>query len=803
MLHTLRVNVQRFLALVISFGLLLMSPGAQQFVIAQVESSEYEQALANLDIFMDKLEELRSHIDRTQFDVEELSFELAPEGPEAIIDWVRNNIYFEQYPGLLRGAQGTLMSRAGNALDQAILLQKLLSDAGYETQIARGLLSDKQAQLLVQQMTVPREPEPDFGDLDAMKQVMINIGEIVGTPSEEIETLFEELDNTISIETTEIYQNVQEDTDFILSMLEEAGIELGDPEAMSKLLEESKDYFWLEYRLSSKNDWQAVHPVFHDANMVPNELETSEVFTGTIPESFQHRFRLQVFIEQKIDNELKINSIIDAWEKPAFELVGKPMTYTNFPDSLVDSTSQDLEDSIEKTAFFAPILNRALAEGGDFFDLDGNIIDPVSGSSPFAGVHQGVGSLVGDAAGLFSELGEDSVESAGDFITLTGQWIEYTIITPNGEESKHRRTVVDRIGINNRIDDSLQIESSSDKPSVFKALTQEHTFMLGTGELSQGFILNQLLSDLISLESAFAGLIAQNYDIDVKLDLSLFEGIDTAWRGHFLLYPTFDQDLFASKNTLTYRSEPNLILHQRGLGANETNETTQEIVDIADNTRRTFEIEGVNLFFNTKQAVGLGIWETHVEQLFIPNIAVAKRLNTMIVFDTAKADKVPTAILQSGDSLRRIELSEDIKYFIKQDLDNGYIVLAPESSELAGWWRVNPQTGETLGMAGTGRGIAMEEYIQALLHVGLNFGLCMFVSSSLMTESVRNSDTILCALTSLLGLAAVIKAMQVLVGLNGLAQGRKMQQVMGIASILYHGAAIRQGVSNNRSFFDE
>ena len=72
-------------------------------------------------------------------DLDELGFALGGDA-ETIIDWVRQNISFQQYPGMLRGAYGTLITRPGNALDQAMLLARLLGDAGYEIRIARGKL---------------------------------------------------------------------------------------------------------------------------------------------------------------------------------------------------------------------------------------------------------------------------------------------------------------------------------------------------------------------------------------------------------------------------------------------------------------------------------------------------------------------------------------------------------------------------------------------------------------------------------------------------------------------------------------
>lgn len=102
------------------------------------------------------LERVAALLDPTEHDLDALGLELAFEEPAGIAAWVAENVAYEAYVGVLRGAEGTLVARAGNALDQALLLARLLTDAGYDARIALGALGDADALELVMGMFAPR-----------------------------------------------------------------------------------------------------------------------------------------------------------------------------------------------------------------------------------------------------------------------------------------------------------------------------------------------------------------------------------------------------------------------------------------------------------------------------------------------------------------------------------------------------------------------------------------------------------------------------------------------------------------------
>jgi hypothetical protein len=73
--------------------------------------------------------------------------------PQSLFFWVRDQIAFEPYEGSRRGARGALLSRSGNSLDQALLLQELLQRSGRKARLAWGELEPKKAEELLLSFT--------------------------------------------------------------------------------------------------------------------------------------------------------------------------------------------------------------------------------------------------------------------------------------------------------------------------------------------------------------------------------------------------------------------------------------------------------------------------------------------------------------------------------------------------------------------------------------------------------------------------------------------------------------------------
>jgi transglutaminase-like putative cysteine protease len=124
-----------------------------------------EQAQKQLNQQYARLDELAAGLDRAEFDVKARAAELGAD-VEKIVAFVRDEVAYEVYPGVLRGAKGTFLGRAGNAPDKSLLLAELLKARGFSVRFVKGTLDDNKAQALVRQMLHKKPPAVSQAKLD-------------------------------------------------------------------------------------------------------------------------------------------------------------------------------------------------------------------------------------------------------------------------------------------------------------------------------------------------------------------------------------------------------------------------------------------------------------------------------------------------------------------------------------------------------------------------------------------------------------------------------------------------------------
>lgn len=660
----------------------------------------YDQAMKRLDRFIHLVEELRTQIDRSQFDLEALLDDLNYD-PGAVIRFVTKRIYFEQYPGLLRGAVGTLMSRAGNALDQALLLATLLRDCGFDARIVRGALDENEARALLHQMDVKRAPRPPFADEQAFLETLGAMADSIGWSRQELTRKVESYMNRPAVESSKLYENVVSDADFLLAELEDADVTLGDSRAEDSLIDEATDYFWVEFRTEVSEPWMDVHPAFLDPPDFLANLQATEVFTEAIPDRLQQRFRFQVFLTDPTESGAREIPLMAPWERPAANLVGVPLSFANVPEGILSmSDPRDAERAVRESEIFLPMFNDGPA-GGKVFDLAGNVFPLDAAMSPFAGVFRSVSGSVSRAASALGDLGGSATsEGEAQPPERVQEVLEYTLISANGAETTRMRQLLDP-------------RLRQPERSLSESMARRLTMMLATGSYPVGYSLDRILERIVESQPLLAVLLMKQAAPDEKVVVpeSELKAVDTRWLGHLALFEFFDRDLAAIAER-QYRPEPSLVVYEEPLLPQSQSGTA---IDVVFNSRRS-----TNAFSSPERSyprnlVLRGVWETEAESAVLEE--GGDLFSTGEVFRLAREQDIPIRVLYGSNAAGgSLELPEAAEEELSADLAAGYAIVVPErvpqgTQGRAAWWRIDPRSGETLGVGDDGRGVAAVTWI--------------------------------------------------------------------------------------------
>jgi hypothetical protein len=667
-------------------------------VVDPLDDEFYCQITEVLDRVTNVVREGRTHIDPSAFDLE-AQLDRLDYNANNIIEFARRSIAFEQYPGSLRGPKGALLSLAGNALDQSLLLGALLRDAGIEARIARTTLDDETAVALLRQM---RHPATGSVPGQISEQLADSLVKLTGDQITRVE-LLERLESSANPKTDPRFQKVEETTQFLRDALSTAGLETGRPGEGPELIAEASDYFWVQYRELAAGAWTDAHPAFVD-DPPATMSRAATVFSGAVPEDLLHRIQLQFFIERKTGGKLEALPISGVWERPVANLVDTPVSFSVLPIGMTFDRMlvSGIAEAFDESAVFAPIFNGAVMPDGKFFDLKGNVVDPDAASSPAAGVVATVGDRFGNAV---KALG-------GDVPTLTAHWIQITLIDPDGRKTSYRRTTLDRIGPAARVEGKAPDNLESTTPDDALELLRKHTIMIATGRTPVSLVVDRSFDWILRAEPMFRQLNEQvAYRAHDELAAPVFKPVDdlpTYWPGHLSLFSIFDRADALSDSHRIYRASPGVVIHVEG---QRRVDTVFEMIDIVTNARRAVAIDKDIPRLDPEAAMIAGVWDTAKEgALLKPGDT---RVDTETIFTNAIANGKRLITLPPGKPVSGMTLSPDIQALVESDLSRGFAVILPDGQELlesAAWWRVNPDTGETVGQAMDGRG-ATGEYM--------------------------------------------------------------------------------------------
>jgi hypothetical protein len=722
----------------------------------------YRTVSDELGGFYASVETLSEAIDTTRFEIDALAAELGA-NPGAMLKFVQREIAFEPYFGSLRGAEGTLAGGAANALDRSLLLAELLRFAGFNAEIAQGRLSRRQAGTLLGRVGEPAPVRPAALSMDAA--LLQSLIRVLGVDVDDLIGAVKETEANRSAVGAELSRRAAEDAEFLIDRLRSAEIRMPPPSALDERVPAVTEHFWVRYQ-DPTGVWVDLDPSF------PNLAEGASVVAAdttfapdAVPERLIHKLRIRVTLQTAEGTTLENQVLID--ETLAVpELYGVGVAVANQPmpspfNAIL--TGQPFETAMSDVTEFASMLSI----GGEvvaarFFTPRGDVFDnpPGSPEGNAERLENSTSSGFGGAGGALKDLFKTGGGAQSSGRRIASQWVDYELIAPTPE------------GLN---------EVRSERRTIYAApLTMAEP--VGENEVAQDMVWSAELMPIagpmsidqlgyLQVKSTLAGRVSNmavvRRAMGLPVDATLTEGAESLPMAALLLATALTErlkailpDQFPGLTVIWDRAQLVAFETRVSRRSDGRRKLVQgyDIIALNPLVVATEASEGQSEFAAVFGALANGLEWSLMAHRFdsVTDGATTAISNTGEVFRAAAAQNIPIGVIEPGDDGRLIlaplGLSDSALDAVDRALERNRIILAPvlrvtaagATSPEFGWWQVDRESGELIGMTADGRGAGKVEYatlISQTVSITVGFGtyfLCIATSPDLIIDESGN-----------------------------------------------------------------
>jgi hypothetical protein len=265
-----------------------------------------------------------------------------------IAAFVRDRIGFDPYEGVLRDARGTLLARAGNALDRALLLGALLEAAGDKVRLMHATIGEADASRL-RELRKPAAPPP--------ARDLAKLAKTIGVEPKDLEAGLKD-DDALASEALKLAGPAA-------AALREA---IGPREA--RPIPVSRDHYWIQ--VEKAGSWEDVDPS-------PIKLEKGNP-TPVVPKelaALRRAVRFSLVLHRRVDGKAEALQLLSVPFDLA-EVSWQPIHFVLLPSG-VKTAGLDA-DARAKAIRAAKIFRAGLRVAGRMhgaapFDLEGKTYD--------------------------------------------------------------------------------------------------------------------------------------------------------------------------------------------------------------------------------------------------------------------------------------------------------------------------------------------------------------------------------------------------------------------------------------------
>jgi hypothetical protein len=655
---------------------------------------------------------------REEFDPAALAKSLGKQ-PEAHLKWVRDNTWWAPYRGLLRGSKGVMLDRVGSSLDRAVLLGDLLRHSGHVVRFAHFRLPESDAKLL--QGKLPQIPARRWTSIAAAAPSAEQIRLVEAALPEDEPSLAEQNSNSKRrADEARALANSQ----FVQLHAAVKDSALEDQAAGRRALAALQDHWWVE-RLEN-GEWIAMDlllPAVKERKSLKDASRTSvwksDEESPPIAEPDWHTVQIQVVVERYENGSTSEAAVLNTALRPA-GMFDQPVVLAHlpkpWPEVPLDTRAEpnalgNAAVAVKEWMPFLlvgdrPVAQSAFTEGGQL------VSDPLSPARDIADTG-GAGFMSG-----FSEaLGGGEAPSS----SITAEWIDYEIRVPGEAPQRIRRPIFDLLGPARRSAKALDFDANTNERLIerYEALLGTTNILLQPCEFSEEYLAHLLTRSLVANQAAIKELSRERDPAKARnLASTLLGRLD-----HWGALPTLAvwRSALAGESRDWFIDRPNVLNFRqirRVVGSDQVE--VRATIDIASNTVGVRQ-NGDRGSFAAR--LHQGVTDTVAEMLALGS-EVTHAENTSALF-AAAGDGPAVAVSIGRDALGVVGnfgWPEDVAARVASSVDAGYVAVVlkepvPVQGRLRiGWWRVDPTSGETIGVMDTGLHEDTAEYSLITLH---------------------------------------------------------------------------------------
>jgi len=718
-----------------------------------------DQIAARLDKLFPMLEKAEKQIPRDTFDPQAIIDKVGKD-PKKIFEWVRDNTYFVPYRGLLRGDKGVLMDRLGNSLDRAMLLYSLLKLVDQPARMLRGTLTEAQAANVLAKVRAFQSFDQRAGSTAsrvATEESIQQYAQQNHLDALRIRKALEQLTEQQKHMKETVQKRAAAQTAMIAAVVGPPRTNATDDESAEQV-KAVTDHWWVQWQNGGR--WTDFDPTMPTSQ--PGETMTSMRSTVSpnayvdVGEDLVHTVQIQVVIEVWKEGQLKEVPVLTQ-KLVAAELIDKPISLhqipVHWPHDLDLTREKNLMETLKKTVLaqteWLPILSVGPENISKYsFDEYGALNDSTAagGNQGIAALGQGIGNMLGQHQIPSNQpIAAPAQGRSPNAPQVTAEWIEYDIRTPGRPSQVIRRDIFDLIGPAIRSAKTTPKIDSGEAARLDRGLKlmSEIEILSLASQLSAPFCKYLALENTAANKETLPSLIRMSYSRNSNISAQVVNL--KRFPNELYLFVLVRTNASLLHGNFLYLDKSNIVTYYRSLKSDVRGAVlSEEGYDIVENHMAVYSPKASNPF---RVRLEQGVLDTTVEAVLAAAHCVSpedKRScgeieNTAESFASSTANDSRWLFFADVREFakKHPEMPRDEVARVQQDLVAGYAVLVPgkeltvEGSKVS-WWRVNPITGDVLGLSGYGRGQAGSEStlvkglgptLVALLPTFLMFGM--------------------------------------------------------------------------------